>query len=228
LPSGASKLSARYHARASGVDEGNHPLATWQIPYVLAPARNWGSFGDLDVTVRIPAGWDSASTLPLNRDGEVLQGTFAGVPADSFVVATRAPLPRGYAWALWVEKAEWILLAPGGLLVCVFLGRYFGGLRARRALIIDRKRGSMDTLINSAPFLVGVLWGLVVLIALFLTPRFMTATLDGQESPYFHERFMLLPCYVTVIVPGTIMIGALVAFLTSDFTYSRRCLVPRA
>jgi hypothetical protein len=225
LPSGASKLSACYHARACGVDEGHHPLATWQVPYVLAPAKSWGKFGDLDVTVQIPAGWKSASSLDLNRDGDVLRGTFTGVPADSFVVATRAPLPRGYERALWAETAEWILLLPGGLLACVLVGRYCGLLRARRAFVAT-KRGWTGTLINSAPFLVGVLWGAAVLIALLLTPRFMTASLAGQESPYFHERYMFLPCFVTSLVPGTVLIGAGVAFLTFEFTYRRR-LAPK-
>src|SRR5262249_13779428 len=69
LPSGASTLTARYRARAAGTDEG-YPTATWLFAYVLSPAREWGSFGELEVTAYLPGGWQHASAPPLEREGD--------------------------------------------------------------------------------------------------------------------------------------------------------------
>jgi hypothetical protein len=62
LPHGSSTLEAHYRARATGESE-NYPTVTWQFPYVLAPAREWGSFGGLDVTVYLPEAWRSNVTV---------------------------------------------------------------------------------------------------------------------------------------------------------------------
>jgi len=40
-------------------------MPVWQLGYVLAPAREWGGFGRLDVRVELPRGWEAAATLLL-------------------------------------------------------------------------------------------------------------------------------------------------------------------
>src|SRR5262249_37672860 len=95
LPPGPSTLRVRYRARACGADEG-YPTATWQFPYVLAPAREWGDFGQRDVVVNVPEGWQARGTPPLEREGATLRGNFTGLPADILYVATRAPVPPEY------------------------------------------------------------------------------------------------------------------------------------
>ena len=93
---GQHQVRVQYRVRAGSNDAGTHPNRTWQVAYSLAPARLWAGFGQLDVTVLVPEGWDAAASLPLRDDGGGrLVGRFAGVPGDVLAVAVRAPRPAG-------------------------------------------------------------------------------------------------------------------------------------
>lgn len=92
LTPGPHQIRVRYLARASQVS-GDSPVRYWQLGYVFAPARNWKSFDRLDVTVEVPSHWQLASSLPLQREGDVLRGTFHGVPADTLGLTAQAPIP---------------------------------------------------------------------------------------------------------------------------------------
>jgi hypothetical protein len=61
---GPHTITVGYPARASAYSD-DRPTRYWQLGYVLAPARQWASFGQLDVTVELPSGWSSASQPPL-------------------------------------------------------------------------------------------------------------------------------------------------------------------
>jgi len=102
----------RYPARAGGTDE-RYPTTTWQFPYVLAPARDWGEFGRLDVVVHVPDGWQAQSTPPLERQQTTLRGSFMGLPADALLVTTRAPVPPQYRGAAWLSAAIFLLTVLG-------------------------------------------------------------------------------------------------------------------
>ena len=67
------------------------PVRYWQLGYVLSPARQWASFGTLDVSVQLPSGWSFASSPGLARSGDEARGSFQGVPADSLGMTAQFP-----------------------------------------------------------------------------------------------------------------------------------------
>src|SRR5205823_5349730 len=122
LPPGRSTLTARYQARACGTDEG-YPTATWQFPYVLAPAKEWGGFGGLDVVVHVPEGWQASATPPLGRVGDALRGHFEGVPADCLAVAARRPVGPELNRAVRAYGALYAGAVVVGGVLCWLIGR---------------------------------------------------------------------------------------------------------
>ncbi len=103
LGAGRHTMRARYQARPtvnSGEAQHAEPVS-WQLAFVLSPARQWKGFGDLDVSVRVPSGWLAAVRPSLSRRGDVLTGHFDGIPADSLDLTAHMPQPpdwRGIAW----------------------------------------------------------------------------------------------------------------------------------
>src|SRR5262249_36522223 len=192
LPPGSRTLRVRYRARPCGSDEG-YPTATWQFPYVLAPAREWGEFGRLDVVVQLPDGWQARSTPPLEREGATLRGSFTGLPADTLFLATRTPAPTEYYWAAWMSVSLFTLTVLGGGILCWQVGRRHGLWWARRG---TPKKGGKTMWTAPLGVALAVLWGAAVFVAGdILPPTFILATLHGQERPGFHEAFDGL-CYV--------------------------------
>lgn len=98
LAPGPHTLRVKYDAKASAYS-GSDPTRYWQLGYVLAPARDWGGFGQLDVKVLLSSGWAAASTPELTRQGDELVGSFTGIPADALALTVQAP-PRTPAWVL--------------------------------------------------------------------------------------------------------------------------------
>ena len=100
---GQHRVRVRYRVQAGSFDGGDHPNRTWQVAYSLAPARLWAGFGQLDVAVLAPTGWNVAASLPLRAEpdttsadgGERLVGRFASLPGDVLAVSVRAPEPAG-------------------------------------------------------------------------------------------------------------------------------------
>ena len=98
LGPGQHRVRVQYRVRAGSFDGGGQANRTWQVAYALAPARLWAGFGQLDVAVRVPAGWEAAASLPLRREADAgggarLVGRVAGVPGDVLAVSVRAPEP---------------------------------------------------------------------------------------------------------------------------------------
>jgi hypothetical protein len=114
-------LRVRCQAEAACHSSGG-PTRYWQLAYVLAPAREWASFGTLDVSVLLPAGWEAASDPGLTRDGDRLIGTFIGLPADALALTVQSP-PRFAAWvAPTIAVSLWSLAIVLGMVLCWRLG----------------------------------------------------------------------------------------------------------
>ena len=92
LEGGEHELGVTYEVLA-GEYHGNEPYHDFQVGYVLSPARSWKSFGRLDLSVDVPPGWEVATSLPLERQGDRLSSTFTGIPADAFSLTTRPAAP---------------------------------------------------------------------------------------------------------------------------------------
>ena len=148
LAPGAHAVRVTYPAVATAYS-GDSPVRYWQLGYVLAPARDWASFGGLDVKVDLPAGWSAATRPALARSGDALAGSFETVPADALAITTQAPVPV----SVNVLPAAW----GGGALACVLIGALVG------RWLGHRRRSSLWALIPS--LLVGVAWLVVALAA---------------------------------------------------------------
>jgi hypothetical protein len=186
LPPGMSTLRVRYQARAAGADEYRYPTATWQFPYILAPAREWGGFGGLDVTVQLPAGWQSASEPLLERDGDTLRRSFSSLPADVLCIAARAPIPSAFDRTIQLFVGLYIGAVLGGGLLCWWLGGAVGRYLSRRVQ-------PDGTLFNygatSLSLLTAVLWVVALFAVLEAGLAGVQRSLGHQQSPYFHEGF---------------------------------------
>lgn len=90
VPSGKHDVAVRYNATPLQW-RGGDPTIDHSLAYILAPAKSWGAFGGLDVTVHVPDDWSASSTPALTRKGDTLTGSFASVPADQLHVSTQAP-----------------------------------------------------------------------------------------------------------------------------------------
>jgi hypothetical protein len=119
LSAGRHTMVTSYQALPTQTTSSAYEPHYWQLAFVLSPARQWEGFGDLAVTVRVPAGWPAAVRPGLDRHGDVLSGSFSGIPADSFGITTRMPTPTD-----WSSAAENSGLAAV-LLLCAIAGWFF-------------------------------------------------------------------------------------------------------
>lgn len=81
LPKGKHQLKAKYKAEPT-VYKNIGVMKGWQFAYSLAPARDWKSFGELNLNIKIPKDWKFFSNLKLDQNGETLTGNFNEIPAD--------------------------------------------------------------------------------------------------------------------------------------------------
>jgi hypothetical protein len=212
LPPGRSTLSARYRARAYGNDE-SYPTVTWLFPYILAPAREWESFGGLDVTVYLPETWQSNSTPALEREGGILHGSFTNLPADCLALAVR--MPMGPEWQeklrsrIWWCVALYVFVVISGGILCWRAGRFFGRLLVQRARPGAWVREWPILWAVPLALLLTVGWDAVNLGATALALGRIYGVFAGQESPYFHENifgpfgpFSCNLCFMLFVLPA--------------------------
>lgn len=122
---GKHQIQVQYPATASSASL-DSPARYWQLGYVLSPAKNWASFGKLDVEVDLPAGWSGAAEPALARQGDILRGTFGGVPADSLALTFQAPVPAAstFDWTALSFVIGLILAVVAGVVSGRWLGRH--------------------------------------------------------------------------------------------------------
>ncbi len=158
LPTGAHQLRVKYDAKASSYS-GNSPSLYWQLGYVLAPARDWGGFSDLQVKVVLPTGWSAASEPTLDRQGDELVGAFQEIPADVLALTVQAP-PRTPAWLLSILNWTCALLA---LVAAPVLIWRFSGALGRKLATARKPRG----LVVAIGLCAGLLWCAVLVLTAF-------------------------------------------------------------
>ena len=127
IPPGRHELAVTYDAVPQRNRRPAGGTLVYQLGYVLAPARDWGAFGTLDVTIDVPAGWRVAVAPALARTGDTLHAQFTGLPADTIGITLQAPTGTLHA----VLQVALPLLA-----LLVIVGGGFGLFsfgRARRA-----------------------------------------------------------------------------------------------
>jgi hypothetical protein len=114
IPPGLHRLSVAYSLVAGRYWAPSSAL-TWQVAYILAPARQWASFGDLSVRVQLPHGWRARAVPDLTRNGDTLEGQFSGLPADGMVMSASFPFdPHVLSIGEWMAPlwplVFWLLL----------------------------------------------------------------------------------------------------------------------
>ena len=200
IPPGSQELKVRYAAEAVQNLNGT-PTLIHQFAYVLAPARSWSSFGGLDVTVHVPAGWNVAASPKLARDGDTLRASFSEVPDDALALTLQAP----GGWLHWLLKiaslAVLAVVAVGGAAICWRGGR----IEATEPCgTLERWAGSLG---------LGVLWGM----AFSAAGAFATFGLDwtlpaGQACHYGYDQSLAMIGYMMVgalLVPIGFVFGRL-------------------
>jgi len=125
IPPGKHELAITYKANASW-RKGDAPTILYQLGYVLSPARDWGSFGKLDVTVDVPPGWRAAASPTLKRSGDTLTGTFPSLPADTIGITMRAPTGALYGVMQYLLPLLALIVFIGGWIALRALGRMRG------------------------------------------------------------------------------------------------------
>ena len=167
---GAHELVISYAAEAVA-HHARQPTILHQFAYVLSPARTWGGFGGLDVTVQVAPGWIMAVTPAMTRAGDTFTGTYPAIPADAIALTARAPLG---AYSI-VAVAAWVLLGlvtiGGGVLVYLI------------ALTRERRRARAGKLCapGLAAFGLAALWATAFLAAaLFMLFGSSLALPDNQ------------------------------------------------
>jgi hypothetical protein len=194
LPPGRSTLSARYRARAY-VDDEDYPTVTWLFPYILAPAREWESFGGLDVTVYLPDTWQSNSKPALEREGRVMRGSFTTLPADCLALAVRMPMgpemQQKLRNTIWMCVALYVFVVIGGGILCWWTGRSLGRFLVRMTPPGRIVANKPPLWVKPFPFLMTVGGAAAIFGTLALARHSILGVFAGQEHPYFHEHFLL-------------------------------------
>jgi hypothetical protein len=107
LPPGLHTLRVHYQTLASSHSEISDAI-NWQIAYILAPVRRWGSFGELDARVILPEDWLAATEPLMDRQGDTLIAKWKGIPSDALSITTRMSLPF---WVPFIDRAVAIISA---------------------------------------------------------------------------------------------------------------------
>lgn len=189
IPAGPHALKVRYSTKAATHFVGS-PTICHQFAYVLAPARSWSGFGGLDAMVFLPDGWDASCTPAMTREGDLLKGTFAELPADAIAITVQAPEgPRYRPVSAGTLALFWVMVC-NGIVFCFLVGRSKGRRLARL------EAGQPSWLQQHAwplSLTAGMAWGLVVfatgLLAVFAPDWMLPA---GQVSRYGYGQILAI------------------------------------
>ncbi|HRH41462.1 MAG TPA: hypothetical protein PKY82_07420 [Pyrinomonadaceae bacterium] len=193
LAKGKHFLKAKYRA-VSTIYRNIGLMKGWQFAYSLAPARDWKSFGGLNLNIKVPTDWKFFANIKLERNGDNLTGKFTEIPADFLAVTTQAPIPANYT-----STADLYFLI---LLVCLFGFPFL-------LIIIAVWKGYKWKYAWAYGFLFGILWaGLVALSGYFNQFGAVELIPKSQYTSYgYGEGFAVL--FLIILVPIVLVIGIL-------------------
>jgi hypothetical protein len=194
LAPGRHEIRVRYPAEAAAYQT-RELMPVWQLGYVLAPARDWGGFGELDVRVEVPRGWDAASEPALRRDGDALVGRWRGIPADALALSARAPEPSS-AW----RYGAWLAGCALGLWGCIAIGGVVGRSLGRRG------RSAWWALPASCA--VAMVWTFAAALFLLVIPGMIAEAAGPHANRYVANRMSYSTGWLLILViPLLTLIG---------------------
>ncbi len=200
---GEHRIDVSYQMRPA-MDTGGSLYWKHGILYDLSPARQWASFGTLDVEVLAPPGWQVESDPELARQGDRLQRRFQGLPAANLVLSARRRAEYTWGWALYVV---------GGL----------GGALA--ILVLAWRRGRRSASSRVPALLAGLGYGLLAAALAFLLAAGGLALWGALLDPVQSSGRELYSHSLSLIFLG--VPAGVVLTITGAITYSaarRRCL----
>lgn len=216
---GTSILRTRYRARATGTDEG-YSTVTWLFPYILAPAREWASFGGLDVIVYLPETWQAASKPTLEREDNVLRGSFAHEPADCLALAIRAPVPSELDSRVRRYVILYLLALASGGLLCCWGGRMYRRYLPRKNTFHGRVKRFNSFERGVIALLFAISWAAMLVGVLLFAQNDLLKLLAGRESPYYCQRFFLPSCSRVILLPIPLLAAFCLAWGVSERSYT--------
>jgi hypothetical protein len=220
FPSGASILQVRYRAKAAGSPE-RYPTTTWMLPYVLAPARQWGGFGGLDVLVHLPEGWQFHCNPVLKQEGNELHGSFTELPADFLTLAVRAPLAPDTRRAFVRFLGLYAAAVFGGAIACWWSGRSLGrwlGFRCSARLRASSLPINIQLLFA---VVVGAGWLALIYASLFWGWRGVHESLGGQASPVYYSNPYWSSCVDLIVIALSFPIGTVITYAGGSRAFKR-------
>jgi hypothetical protein len=123
---GKHLLAATYRAPLAWSKSRSSPTIIRELGYILAPARDWGAFGTLDIVVDVPPAWRVATSPRLVRTGDTLRGRFPALPADTFGITLQARPGLAHQILEYVLPALALLVLLAGGFVMYAIGRARG------------------------------------------------------------------------------------------------------
>lgn len=192
----AGTLEVQYQHTAAR-DNTRHAHPTYIYQYLLVPARNWASFGPLEIRVKAPDPKQAffAANLPLKWEGGEYRATLPGLPEQNlaFALTSRAGLVGKLTSTGPYFVVCFLLVMAGAVMAGVWLGRISGRIRHRGWAI-------------AAGVASGLLAGGLIDLALaFGVPQLFTALSDsGYGWAFLALATSLLAVPVTTVVSGVI------------------------
>ena len=214
IPTGRSDIRVRYISEL-GVNRSGVPCFH-QFAYIFEPARQWASFGRLEIEVVIPEDWTVASSLDLKREGMLMTGTFKGVPAANMTMTLQAPRLWFYYPLKYLVFGFFILLNLSGFYWCWRLGFWITNKMFR---IASSRKVFGYILFFSA--VSSIAWTLVSLSAFFLIPTIILNLLPDFYLNYLEHSEM--PVFIVLLfVPVAFFGGFPITFIAAFIGEHRR------
>jgi len=208
LPARRHEIRVRYPAAAS-VYSKNDLTPVWQLGYVLAPARDWGGFGAIDVRVEAPRGWRVATQPALRREGGAWVGSWDRVPADAFSISAQMPEPSEMPWyLLWLGTTGLVLAG-----LC-WLGWRLGAAVGRRG------RTSVWALPVAA--VLAIVWTILSVVGFTIVPKLLRWQIGPYPGDYRLRAMSYGGVFVLILLVPLLLVAGTVAIQLSAYLARRR------
>lgn len=197
IPAGRHRLRAEYRSMPSSY--ASTPTSYRQFAYILAPAKDWASFGGLELTVYTPDDFTVVTQPELEREGAILKGRFDNIPADAFVLTARYNVPKSYKTAQTLSFFLLLAVLAGFPVLMVIYAAW---------------RGFRQKLFWLWGIGLSILWSVLILAAGWLSIWGATYLIpDGLYSEYGYESALGIFA-VLVLAFAAFPAGLLLWFLT--------------
>lgn len=181
--------------------------------YMLSPARDWKSYGGLQLKLAVPEEWALNANLKLQQENGFYTAKWNQLPADYFFVETHVQAENGYLIEDRFLWTGWILSA---VLIVFFL------LRISRNFVRGKRKAGYTW---SAAIWLGAIWLVLFAAIYFARVPFLKLIYGEQLSPQIgHGDFYIvlgLPFLWLFAVIGLYLIQ-LVGYFIMQYQQSKR------